>query len=345
MDQSQAANHDGPSTLYRRGTVTFADIWTVDRGMRRCIEKARLVAQHDMNVLILGETGTGKNLLAQAIHNASARRTGPFVAVNIASLPPNLLTSELFGCERGAFTEARSRAGYFEKADGGTLFIDEIGGLSLESQQALLTAVEEKRVTRVGTSEPIPCDVRLVTATNLDLAAAIEDGSFRRDLYHRIARIALEVPPLRERTDDIPMLAARFLVRANVTFGRDVRRIADACLTRLLAYPWPGNVRELCSKIESAMVYCLGDTLEAAHAFPDVADAPGPSGPAETDLSLEAVERRHIARVLQLTGGNRTRAAKLLAISRRTLLEKISRYGICLPGTGENEGAEEGGNV
>ena len=321
--------HVTPSILYREGRVTFEDIWTADRAMRNCIERARLVAPYDIAVLILGETGTGKNLLAQAIHNASPRRTQPFVPVDVGAMPGTLVEDALFGHEKWAFTGAmEARQGFFELAHRGTLFLDEIGNLSAESQEKILTAVESKRIWRLGSERATDCDVRVISATNSDLKSAIEAGSFRRDLYHRIARLEFRIPPLRERVEDVELLATRFRERASIEFGRNVKRIARDCLARMLDYPWPGNVRELRAKVDAAMVVCAGDELQASDVFPELADEASHVTQPGMELALETMERRHILNVLKTTGWNITRAAELLHIARPTLYEKIRKYGI-----------------
>jgi len=329
-----AGDHDDNaslSVLYRAGRVAFEDIWTSNQAMKACIEKARLVASHDISVLLLGETGTGKNLLAQAIHNASRRQGHPFVAVNVGALPHTLVESELFGSEEGAFTGARARRGFFEQAHKGTLFLDEIGTLSPECQHKLLAAVEYRRIQRLGAERALDCDVRLVSATNADLSGAVEAGTFRRDLYHRVARVELRVPPLRERIEDIEALALRFVARGNAEFGRHVRRISEACLARMAEYSWPGNVRELRTRIDSAMLYCGGEELRPDDVFPDHADDASSSTKPGMELAIETVERRHVLKVLKMTGWNITRAADLLHVARQTLYEKIEKYGLSRP--------------
>ena len=337
--QSHQDDAQSRSVLYCRGSLTFDGIWTANPAMQECLKKARRLAKSEFGLLILGETGTGKNLLAQAIHNAGPRSPFPFVEVDIASLAETVLPSELFGCVEGAFTGARDRAGFFRTAHRGTLFLDEIGNLNEHSQRSILSAVERKRVTPVGSSKAVECDVRLITATNMDVARARRDGRFRDDLYYRIARTELHLPPLRERPEDIELLGQRFLELASVAAGRRVKGFSNECLERMRQYHWPGNVRELRSLIDRAMIDCGGDTLEAEHLFaaapappPDEQDGDEPQGPpASQDWSLKAAERRHILKVLNYTGWNRARAARLLGLSRATLYQKLSDYALSPP--------------
>ncbi|MFC1805412.1 sigma-54 interaction domain-containing protein [Planctomycetota bacterium] len=327
MGEGGNAELESPSVLYRERRITFDGIWTRSPAMAKCIKQATLAAPHDVSVLILGENGTGKNLVAQAIHNASPRRRGPFVPVDMGGFQESLFVAELFGRERGAYTDARdARAGYFEEAEGGTLFLDEIGNLTPSCQEKLLASVERKEIRRVGGSKPIQCDVRLVTATNAELEAAVESGAFRRDLYYRIAQLVIKLPPLRDRLEDIELLAARFLAKANEDNGREVERISKECLTHMLDYPWPGNVRELRIKVNVAMIFCSGDELRVADMFPEQEDDGPHRTAAGMELALETMERRHVSKVLKMTGWNVTRAAELLGISRPTLYKKIMDY-------------------
>ena len=282
-------------------------------------------------MLILGESGTGKNLLAQAIHNASPRAGKAFVVVNVAAIPETLLEAELFGCVKGAFTGAEDRAGYFEQADGGTLLLDEIGNLSTACQAKILTAIESKRIRRVGGQKDVACNVRLITATNSDLKAAVAEGRFREDLFHHINRLPIKLPPLRERVEDIAPLAERFVEQANAKYGRTVKRIAKDCLARMLDYPWPGNLRELRARIDAAVACCLGEELGIEDVFPELADEAAHTTRPGMELTLETIERRHILKVLKTTGWNITRSAELLAIARPTLHEKIRKYGLQAP--------------
>jgi transcriptional regulator with PAS, ATPase and Fis domain len=318
-----------PSGQYLLGKVGFKDILTKNRKMRDCLASARKLAEaksFEANVLILGESGTGKTLLAQAIHTASPRCNSKFVAVNVGAIPDSVLSADLFGSEPGAFTGAESRAGFFEEAHGGTLFLDEIGNLNPAGQAALLDVVEHKSVTRLGSSEQRPCDFRLITATNTDIETAIQDGSFRQDLYWRIARLEITLPPLRERHEDITWLAGFFLARACKQMERQVGGFTDECLALMQDYSWPGNVRELRNCVERALYHCTGDTIDTDHMFPDLVGTSRPSSDHPLDLSLEASERRHIVRVLTLTGWNMTRTAEILGISRSALYDKIRKH-------------------
>ena len=284
--------------------------------------KLAVVARTASSVVIHGETGSGKEVVARLIHANSARNTGPFVAVNVAALPPELLESELFGHVRGAFTGAISTTpGLFGEADGGTLFLDEIGEMPLPLQAKLLRVLQEGEVRRVGESKGRPVDVRVLSATHRDLKALVAQGRFREDLYYRLRVFALTVPPLRERRPDELPLARMFASRLGVP---DVRfsREARAALER---YRWPGNVRELGNVVEHAVAFAAGGTVEVGH-LPEELAAPatgGDSGAGEM-LSLAEMERLHIARVLAACAQNHVEAAKRLGISRTTLWRKLS---------------------
>ena len=335
MAGSEPFDEESPSEPYREGRLTFQGIWTIAPAMKACLRQASLAAGFDKrSVLILGETGTGKNLLAQAIHNGSRRADGPFVALNIASLSDTLIASELFGSVEGVFTGATDRAGYLEQANGGTLFIDEISGLRLELQQKILTALEKKGVHRVGDSSDRQPDFRLICATNCDLHAAMGRGEFRKDLYYRISDLEISVPPLRERVGDIEMLAKRFLPQPKEDIDTEVRDISAECLGRMREYSWPGNIRELRAAVLRAMLRCTGPTLEASHMAPElVTDG---SGGADCDqvpgmVTLAEVERWHIGRVLAATGWNKAKAMEILGITRPTLDKKVAKYGLERP--------------
>jgi DNA-binding NtrC family response regulator len=297
------------------------------------------IAQSDATtVLLQGESGTGKDLVARVIHFASARARGPFLAVNCVALPEHLLESELFGHEKGAFTDAKTqKKGLFEQADGGTVYLDEIGDMRLDLQGKLLRLIEEKVFRRLGGMRDIKADVRIIAATNRDLTSSLAAGQFRTDLYYRLNVFPITLPPLRERQEDILPLAKRFVGR----FSREVRREppdihpeAQACLQR---YAWPGNVRELRNVLERALILAAGATLQAEHLPPEIGGQPaaGGVGVAKTaavslpvnGLRLEEVERDLVRQALDATGGNQVRAARLLGISRDALRSRMKKFG------------------
>jgi Nif-specific regulatory protein len=289
---------------------------------------ARKAAQSGLTILILGETGTGKDLVARYIHDASARRNGPFVVVNCAAIPRDLIDSELFGHERGAFTGANQvRLGFIELAHGGTLFLDEIGELSNDLQARLLRVLETGTFHRVGSARPIHVDVRVVAATNINVVAAVERGAFRRDLYHRLNGFEIDIPPLRERPSDIPALARHYLAQCQQGARYRVKGFTDDALEYLRSLSWRGNVRELRNCIQRAVA-------TAAHAVLDVEDLRAvvcpDQGPPSGDglLPLAEVEKRHIAKVLRVCEGRVMEAAGVLQIARSTLYSKIAEYGI-----------------
>jgi DNA-binding NtrC family response regulator len=302
---------------------TFRDMISKSPAMQSVFELARAAAKSPSTVLILGESGTGKDLLARAIHAESDRANRPFVPVSCAALTETLLESELFGHERGAFTGANTRhAGKFESASGGTLFLDEIGDISPKLQLDLLRVLEERRVTRVGGTGSIPVDVRVVAATNRDLARSVEEGHFRKDLYYRLNVIPLTIPPLRDRKEDIPLLVDHLLERLAVETGKRIEEVSEEALARLLAHTWPGNVRELRNVLERGIVLAHGTVLRPEH-LGDLGEA-GTTGAGP--LSLEEMERRHVADVLRQTDGNVSQAARVLGIDRATLYAKIRKY-------------------
>ena len=307
--------------------------------IKRAVAETQRVAQTSTTVLLLGESGTGKELFARAVHHLSTRREKPFVAINCAAIPETLIESELFGHERGSFTGATERrSGKFELAMGGTVFLDEIGELSVAAQGKLLRAIEEKVVDRIGGRAPVPVDVRVVAATNRDLQNASERGEFRRDLYFRLAVFPIQIPPLRERGEDVVLLARHFAAQ----LGRELRRreaaLTDESIEALHAHSWPGNVRELENAIERACILSDGPALTPAD-LGLVADAQRTNdneGIAGFDLSgtlseaadraVRSVERRKIADALAAVEGNKTRAAESLGVSYKTLLTKIKDY-------------------
>jgi two-component system, NtrC family, response regulator AtoC len=315
----------------------------VDAAMKRVFELARRVAPTPMTVLLLGETGVGKELVAEEIHRQSPRARQPLVRLNCASLPETLLESELFGSERGAFTGAdRRRRGYFEAASGGTLLLDEIGELPSSTQAKLLRALESRTVTRLGATDEVPVDVRVVTATNRDLQEEVRRGRFREDLFFRVSAFSLFVPPLRDRPDDIDPLCDLFAREFAATMGVPAPGFSGAARARLHEYRWPGNVRELRHVVERALV--LGaSSIEVTHLppqlqgpaarLPDSGGVPAEpleDGAAITDR-LAAFERQSIEEALAQCGGNQTRAAQRLGITRRALIYKMEKLGLKPP--------------
>ncbi|GAB4258237.1 MAG: sigma-54 dependent transcriptional regulator [Deferrisomatales bacterium] len=306
--------------------------------VRALTEQIAKIAPAPSAVLITGETGTGKELVARALHRVSPRAEGPMVTVNCAALPATLLESELFGHEKGAFTGAsESKRGLLEMADGGTLFLDEIGDFPLRLQPKLLRVLEDKRFRRVGGTVELSTDVRVVAATNRDLPAMIEEGRFREDLYYRLNVVSLHVPPLRERREDISLLVLHFLRQAGPKLGRRVTRVDPETMRRLEGYPWPGNARELRNVIERGVLFCDGDTLTldclpAALVECDAEGDPtiGLDRFAGRSLpeALEAVERELIHRALVRARGVQARAAEILGIRRSTLQYKLKKYGL-----------------
>lgn len=328
---------------------TFDDVIGSAPAFLRAVEQARHAAITPATVILHGESGTGKELFAHAIHNASSRRNARFIKVNCASLTESLLESELFGYVEGAFTGAQKggRPGLFEEAHGGTIFLDEIALLSRDTQGALLRVLQEREVRRVGGTTARPIDVRVIAATNRDLMAAVKAGAFREDLYYRLHVVPVDIPPLRDRRDDIERLARHLLVRINREYGRSVREIAPAALVVLQRHRWPGNVRELDNVLRRAVVAMpidgvavavehLGEIaldLGCADDEPPAVPAPGTAGsgvpPAGTlEAVVAAAERAHIAAVLASHDGNRTRTARALGISIRSLHYRLRRYGI-----------------
>jgi DNA-binding NtrC family response regulator len=297
--------------------------------MERVNDLIRRVGASEASVLIHGETGTGKELVAHAVHAASPRSAGPFVALNCAAIPPHLLESELFGHARGAFTDAKTaRQGLFLEASGGTIFLDEIAELPMEMQAKLLRALQEKKVRPIGVTAEVPFDSRIVAATHRDLEVEVQEHRFRQDLFYRINVVRIDVPPLRERGSDILKLASFFLTRST---SKTKPELSPQVAERLLAYDWPGNVRELENCMERAVALARFDHLtvedlpEKIRAYR--ADRFTMSANDATDIvSLEELERRYITRVIKLLGGNKARAAQLLGLDRRTLYRKLEKY-------------------
>ncbi|MCY1078584.1 sigma-54-dependent transcriptional regulator [Archangium lansingense] len=319
------------------------------------------VADTPSTVLINGESGTGKELIASALHGASSRRDKPFIKINCAAIPHNLLESELFGYERGAFTGAvTSKPGRFELADGGTLFLDEIGEIPVEMQVKLLRALQEGEFERVGGIKTTRVDVRLIAATNRDLQAEIETGRFRKDLYYRLAVVPIVLPPLRERRADIPTLAGHFVEKYNRKLNKKIEGISDDAMALLQAYSWPGNIRELENLIERVLLFADGPFITAKDLPEPVRQGPATAAPALSAAHLEAstgegglkdivrmkaaeLEKDLITKALEETGGNVTRAARLLQISRKSLQTKMKEFGLrdTTPPDGRDEALDE----
>ena len=293
--------------------------------MLKMLAQAKRVAPTDATVLITGETGTGKELLARAVHDMSGRSSKTMVTVNCAALPPALIESELFGREKGAYTGAMTRqSGRFEMADGSSLFLDEIGELPLEVQVKLLRVLQDGQFERLGSNHTLTADVRVIAATNRDLAAMVRDGSFRADLYHRLNVYPIEVPPLRARAADIPLLVRKFVQEFNKKMGKSIDSISRPAMERLKHYPWPGNIRELHNLVERAMIVSDGRSLTI--------DLPaGAAGPTAVPVTLEEVERKHIRDVLEGVHwrvSGKGGAAEILGLRPTTLHSRMKKLGI-----------------
>ncbi len=306
------------------------------RAMRETFRRVDLVRRVNTNVVIRGETGTGKELIARAIHNNSTRRNGPFVKLNCGAIPKDLLESELFGHEKGSFTGAmQRRIGRFEMADGGTILLDEIGDMPLELQVKLLSVIQDRAVQRVGGHDRIPVDVRIIAATHQDLEQAIEQNRFRQDLYYRLNVVTIRVPTLRERREDIPPLAHHFLQTFVRITGKPVAGFDEDALRLLCDYDYPGNVRELQNIIESAVVFCQDGVITPAdlpRVVRNVVGRPVREVRIAAGTPLEEVERLCIIETLKHTEGNKRRAAALLGISEKSVYNKLDRYNISLDG-------------
>ena len=304
--------------------------------MRDVIERLKRIAPTNASVLIQGETGTGKELVAQAIHQNSPRKNKPFVALNCAALSENILESELFGHVKGAFTDASTdRMGKFEFAHGGTMFLDEVGDMPLPTQIKLLRVLENGEITRVGSNDPIKVNVRILSATNSNLEESIEKGSFRSDLYHRLKVVTIRLPTLKQRSQDIPILIDYFIKQFAAEHGKQIRGVSPAARRRLMTYDWPGNVRQLRNVVESMVVVDYDGLLDADDLPEELAAPEESAGEVATDsLShlvgkpMDEIEKLFIAETLRLAGGNREEASKMLGIGERTLYRKIKEYGL-----------------
>jgi DNA-binding NtrC family response regulator len=302
-------------------------IVTHDPGMLRLLDLARQVAPTDCNVLITGESGTGKELFARYLHHHSGRRTGPYMGINCGAFTADLLANELFGHEKGAFTGATAlKKGLIEAGSGGTLFLDEVAEMPLPMQVKLLRVLQEREVLRLGGTKPVKCDVRVIAATNRDLAAAVTAGTFRHDLFFRLNVVDLHIPPLAQRRDDIPLLAQHFLRKSAARMRKSVTKISAEAMAVLITHPFPGNVRELENIVERGVAITSGDTIEASHLPGGLLSSASPALATPTGTSLPTLEQQemdYIQHVLDSVGGNQTAAAQILGINRVSLWRKL----------------------
>jgi DNA-binding NtrC family response regulator len=303
----------------------FPDMIADSDVMQKILRIVERVAPTEANVLIRGENGTGKELIARALHQQSSRSGKALVSVDLGAVPETLFESELFGYTQGAFTNAdRDRAGRFQAAHEGTLFLDEIGNLPTSMQTKLLRVLESREVVPLGSDQPVPIDVRLIAATNQPLAQLVDEGRFREDLLYRINTIEITVPPLRDRLDDLPALVEHFVQRNARTYRTAPKQLTDAAFSQLLGHRWPGNVRELSHAVERAMILSDSDKLDAG----DFSFAAAPADPNEATLNLAKNERRFISRALERSSGNISRAASMLGITRAALYRRIDKFGL-----------------
>jgi DNA-binding NtrC family response regulator len=317
---------------------SFESVIGTDEKMKKVIEQAKCVADTDTSVLIQGESGVGKEVIANAIHQISRRREEPFVAVNCGAIPLSLIESELFGHEKGSFTDAKeTKPGKFEQANGGTLFLDELGELPLDAQVKLLRVLEDKKVTRVGGIKPIAIDVRILSATNKNLEERVQKSTFRLDLYYRLNIFPIQIPPLRERREDIPLFIEHFINKFNRELGLHVKNVSKQAVDQLLNYNWPGNIRDLQNAIQSAMIQCKEGTITSEYLPMRIKGYAGIDGAtfdfdSGFDKNLKSInsklEKELIIEALSKCNYNRTSAANLLKISRKTLFNKMKQYNL-----------------
>lgn len=319
----------------------FEGIVGHSKGLLHVLNQAARVSQRDATILVQGETGTGKELVARAIHQNSRRKNQPFVSINCGAIPRDLVESELFGYVKGAFTGAvANKTGRIESADGGTLFLDEVGELPLDAQVKLLRVLQEGELTKLGAVSSMRVDIRVIAATHRTLSAMVEDGMFREDLYYRLAVVPLTIPPLRERKEDIPELIETLFQRAKDRHGMENARLSPVVHQKLISYRWPGNVRQLENVIERLLVLSSSDVITVED-LPEELSAPRGNAAAflwpdlpEDGISLEAIERDLISRALDKFGGNQTQTARYLDISRRTLIYRMDKHGLSVAGSG-----------
>jgi two-component system NtrC family response regulator len=327
----------------------FEGIVGRSKGLLRVLGQAARLAERDTTVLIEGETGTGKELIARAVHHNSRRRNRPFVVINCGAIPSDLVESELFGYVRGAFTGAvTNKAGLIEAADGGTLFLDEVGELPLGAQVKLLRVLQEGELPKIGSTSPAQVDIRVIAATHRNLAAMVEDGTFRDDLYYRLAVVPLRIPPLRERREDLSELIEVLFARARKRHSMEEAALSSSAQRRLLGYHWPGNVRQLENVLERLLVLSRSSTIgeeDLPEEITAAAAAPGLAWPdlPEQGVSLEAVERELIERALARFHGNQTHAARYLDISRRALIYRMEKHGLVEPSAPSTPSPDAGG--
>lgn len=331
-DITELLEKDNQIEAYRRELQqenSFQGMIGMSPAMRHTFDLLAKVAASDAPALIIGESGTGKELAARAIHHQSARRERPYIQVNCAALNESVLESELFGHVKGAFTGAyQNRQGRFEAAHGGDIFLDEIGELPLSTQVKLLRVLEEKVIERVGDNRPIPVDVRIITATNRNLKELVDKGLFRSDFYYRINVLPVELPPLRRRPEDIPLLAEMFFHHLQLKSDKKIVGISPEAMQLLVRHPWPGNVRELKSAFEYAFVTCSQSQIEPQHLPPDLSAMPSLSPPPSNTLSSDDRKKQQLQEALAQAGGNQSLAAKILGISRVTVWNRMHRYGL-----------------
>ena len=329
--QQRAAHGPNGVVKEEHRKSTFESMVGISPSMQEMFRRIRQAAATDIPVLLFGETGTGKDVAAEAIHRLGPRRDGPYIPVHLGALPPELVAGELFGHEKGAFTGALSRhIGSFEQADGGTVFLDEVSTMDEKVQISLLRLIESREYYRIGGRHVVSADVRVIAASNEDLWALVRRGVFREDLFYRLDVFHIVMPPLRHRQGDMALLIDHFLEQFNRSYGKRIIGISPACVARLESYEWPGNVRELKNVVQRAVVMCQGDVLLPEHLPQRLRSEPTarPSVSFKIGATLAEIEREIVARTLAFTGNNRKKAAALLGISRRALYNKIAKYGL-----------------